>query len=388
LPEQEEPITAILRPTGDYRTGVLRALLLAAVGLGLAVCAASASTRSVGTLPPAEGRLNLVAFPGYAEAGGDDPRVNWVQPFVQKTGCKVRVRTVRSATELLDAVAHGTYDGVAAFGDVTQVLTGGGEVAPIDTSLIPSYRAVYPALRRLPQNREQGRVVGVPHGRGADLLLWRTDLVHPAPTSWDVLYDRRYAGKIGLYDTPITLAATAIHLGYRNPYELGKAQFLKVVRAAAEQSASVGAYWQDLTSALADYTGGNAIVGQVSPRLAALLRADQVPVATAAPSGGTAHSASWMLLSRARHPGCMYRWLDYILTGKPNAASARYLHEAPATPAACAYMDCKAAHAADEAWWRRLSFVRTPQHGCHDARGEACVDWFGWSDAWAEIRAG
>ena len=84
----------------------------------------------------------------------------------------------------------------------------------------------------------------------------------------------------------------------------------------------------------------------------------------------------------------MYRWLDYILSAKANAASARYLHEAPATPAACAYMDCRSAHAADEAWWSRLSFWRTPQRDCHDARGEACVDWFDWSDAWARIRSG
>jgi putative spermidine/putrescine transport system substrate-binding protein len=82
----------------------------------------------------------------------------------------------------------------------------------------------------------------------------------------------------------------------------------------------------------------------------------------------------------------MYRWLDYVLSPKANAASARYLHEAPATPAACAYMNCGAVHAADEPYWRRLSFWRTPQHDCHDRRGEACADWFDWSDAWARIR--
>jgi putative spermidine/putrescine transport system substrate-binding protein len=363
----------------------------------LAVCALAAVVLSAGAalaagagprLPAAETRLDLVAFPGYAEAGGDDPRVNWVTPFVQKTGCKVHVRTVRSSTELLDAVTHGSYDGVAAFGDVTQVLTGGREAQPIDTSLIPSYAAVYPALKRLPQNVDRGRVVGVPHGRGADLLLWRTDLVRPAPASWDVLYDSRYAGKIGLRDEPIMLALTALHLGYRNPHELGKAQFRRVVRAAAEQSANVGSYWQDLTRGLADYTGGNAIVGVVSARLSALLRADQVPVATTVPRGGTAHSASWMILSRARHLGCMYRWLDYILSGKANAKSARYLHEAPATPAACTYMSCEPVHAGDEAWWSRLSFWRTPQHDCRDGRGATCADWFDWSDAWALIRAG
>ena len=77
-----------------------------------------------------------------------------------------------------------------------------------------------------------------------------------------------------------------------------------------------------------------------------------------------------------------------ILSGKANAKSARYLDEAPATPAACAYMNCAAVHAADERWWSRLSFWRTPQPDCHDARGAVCVPWPDWSDAWAMIRSG
>jgi putative spermidine/putrescine transport system substrate-binding protein len=314
--------------------------------------------------------------------------VNWVTPFVQRTGCKVHVRTVRSSTELLDVVEHGHYDGVAAFGDVTQVLTGGRQVAPLNTALIPSYGSVYPALKRLIQNSTDGRVVGVPHGRGPDVLLWRSDRVRPDPAGWGALFRARHAGRIGVYDSPITLVDAALHLGYRNPYELDAAQFRAVVRLAAEQSAYAGSYWQDLTNALADYTGGNALVGEATPRLAALLRADNVPVRTATPAGGTARSASWMLLAGARHPGCMYRWLDYIVSPKANAASARYLGEAPATPAACAYMDCTAVHAGDEAWWSHLSFWRTPQHDCGDGRRAMCADWFAWSDAWAEIRSG
>jgi putative spermidine/putrescine transport system substrate-binding protein len=95
-----------------------------------------------------------------------------------------------------------------------------------------------------------------------------------------------------------------------------------------------------------------------------------------------------MLLKGARHPECMYAWLDYIVSGKANAASARYLHEAPATPAACRYMNCSRARAGNEAFWSRLRFWRTPQRDCHDARGQRCVDWFDWSDAWARIRSG
>jgi putative spermidine/putrescine transport system substrate-binding protein len=364
----------------------MRRLLVVA----LATLTAAGGAAAVGDGSPSgrklEHRLDLVAFPGYAEAGGDDPRVNWVTPFVQRTGCKVHVRTVRSSTELLEAVAHGRYDGVAAFGDVTQVLTGGHEVEPIDVDRLPHYGAVYAALKRLPQNLEGGSVVGIPHGRGPELLLWRTDVVQPAPAGWGVLYDHRYAGRVGLYDAAIGLAAAATQLGLRTPFELDRAQFRRVVRTAAEQSADAGFYWQDLTNALAAYTGGNGVVGEATPRLAALLRADAVPVATAVPPRSPGRSASWMLLSGARHPSCMYSWLDYILTAKANAASARYLHEAPATPAACAYMNCATVHASDERYWSRLSFWRTPQRACGDRRGATCADWFDWSDAWARIR--
>ena len=258
-----------------------------------------------------------------------------------------------------------------------------------NTALIPRYASVYPALKRLPQNVDDGKVVGVPHGRGADVLIWRTDRVRRAPTGWGVLFGSRYAGRIGLYDAAITLADTAIQLGFRNPYELDAKQFRAVVRLAAEQKASVGVYWQDLTNALADYTGGNALVGEATPRLAALLRADEVPVRTAVPAGGTARSVS---LARARTgrdtpaactagstTSCRRR-----RTRPPRVSSARRR----ATPAACAYMGCRAVHAGDEAWWSRLSFWRTPQRDCHDARGARCADWFEWSDAWAQIRSG
>jgi putative spermidine/putrescine transport system substrate-binding protein len=248
--------------------------------------------------------------------------VNWVTPFVQKTGCKVHVRTVRSSTELLDAVSNGRYDGVAAFGDVTQVLTGGHEVEPLDVSRIPHYRDIFPALKRLPQNLDGEKVVGVPHGRGPNLLLWRTDLVRPAPRSGDVLYDHRYAGRIGLYDAAVGLAPTAIPRS---------AQPVRARSRTVPQSRPCGrrpdaGYWQDLTNALADYTAETRSSARRA-RLAALLKGDKVPVATALPGLDRA-VGSWMLLAGARHPGCP---AGSTIVGEGHAASARYLHEAPAT---------------------------------------------------------
>ena len=68
---------------------------------------------------------------------------------------------------------------------------------------------------------------GVPHGRGANLLMWRTDDVKPAPTSWRAVWDENspYKGKVTAYDSPIYIADAALYLmktqldlGIKNPY--------------------------------------------------------------------------------------------------------------------------------------------------------------------------
>ena len=179
------------------------------------------------------------------------------------------------------------------------------------------------------------------------MLIWRTDRVRPAPAGWGC--SSTLATRAGSGCTTRRSRSRAPRSGSASGtrIELDARQFRAVVRLAAEQTASVGVYWQDLTNALADYTGGNALVGEATPRLAALLRADDVPVRTAVPRAGRRARPPGSC-SRARHPGCMYRWLDYIVSAKANAASARYLGEAPATPAACAYMSCRAVHAGDE----------------------------------------
>src|SRR6476659_688033 len=45
------------------------------------------------SLGAGEGALSLIAWAGYAENGSTDPKVDWVTPFEQKTGCKTSVKT-------------------------------------------------------------------------------------------------------------------------------------------------------------------------------------------------------------------------------------------------------------------------------------------------------
>ena len=50
---------------------------------------------------------------------------------------------------------------------------------PINLALIPNYADVFEGLKNQPHNTVDGVPYGVPHGRGANLLLFNTEVVTP-----------------------------------------------------------------------------------------------------------------------------------------------------------------------------------------------------------------
>ena len=107
-----------------------------ASGSGLKPAEARRS-RSVG---PGEGKLNIIAWAGYAEDGSTDPKVDWVTPFEKQTGCQVNVKIGNTSDEMVTLMRTGHYDGVSASGDATLRLIAGGDVAPVNTDLVPELR--------------------------------------------------------------------------------------------------------------------------------------------------------------------------------------------------------------------------------------------------------
>jgi putative spermidine/putrescine transport system substrate-binding protein len=104
----------------------------------------------------------------------------------------------------------------------------------------------------------------------------------------------------------------------------------------------------------------------------------------------TAWSDTWMISSKAKHPNCMYRWMDHIISPKANAGVAEWFGEAPSNRKACALTankdHCKIYHADDEAFFKKLAFWTTPTKQCGDSRGAVCKDYSEWVSAWTEIK--
>ena len=66
---------------------------------------------------------------------------------------------------------------VSASGDASLRLIAAGDVEPVNTDLVDNYADVYDYLKDRDWNSVDGQMYGVPHGYGANLLMWRTDVV-------------------------------------------------------------------------------------------------------------------------------------------------------------------------------------------------------------------
>ena len=388
-------------------------------GVVLAACAAlvaacSSSTTSGGgssTAPPkaeplsalgnGEGQLNLVAWPGYAEDGSNDPKVDWVHPFEQKTGCKVNIKIGNTSDEMVQLMRTGQYDGVSASGDATLRLIYAGDVAPVNTKLVPNYDTISPFLKDKAWNSVNGQMYGIPHGWGANLLMYNTDVVKGAPDSWGAVFPGapEYKGKVTAYDSPIYIADAALYLsktkpelGIKNPYSLTEDQLNAAADLLKEQHANIGEYWSDYTKAVQAFESGTSVIGTSWQVIANMLQSDnKVKIATVLPKeGSTGWSDTWMVSSKAKNPTCMYKWMDWITSPEVNAQVAEYFGEAPAQTKACEFTSdknfCATYHATDAAYAEKISYWTTPQKQCVDGSGNNCTAYSEWVDKWQQIK--
>ena len=383
--------------------------LMVAAALVLGACGAGGPAKAT---PPAslgagEGALNLVAWTNYVVGGTGGETVegapDWVTPFEEATGCKVTVRVGGGSSEMVELMKTGEYDGVSASGDATLRLIAGGDVAPVNTDLIPNYKNVFAGLKGQSYNTVDGQPYGVPHGRGANLLLFRTDVVPENTDSWSVVWDggSAYKGKVTAYDYEIYIADAAVYLmatkpdlKITNPYALDATQFKAAVDLLKEQRKNITTYWSAAQTEIDGFTSGDMVVGTSWQYQANVLEAAKVPniKAIKPKEGTTGWSDTWMISSKAKHPNCMYKWMDYIISPLANATVTVWFGEAPVSNEACAEAEkqapgqCDIFHAADEDYFKDVYYWNTPKKECLDGRGSICTEFSEWTKAWTEIK--
>ena len=403
-----------MRSTTTFRLGAVAA----AAALALTACGSSDGSGSGATATGAggfqvpdlkplsalgtpEGKVSVLAWPGYVEDGSTDPKVDWVTDFEKESGCQVTVKTFGTSDEAVQLMRTGQYDVVSASGDATLRLIASGDVEPVNTSLITNYPDIFDSLKNQPWNSVNGQMYGIPHGRGANLLMYRTDLVKPAPDSWSAVFTDAAAqsGKVTAYDSPIYIADAALYLmatkpdlGIKDPYALDEKQLAAAVDLLKAQAAHVGEYWSDYLKEIQAFKTGSSTVGTTWQVIANLAQAEKAPVEVVLPKeGSTGWSDTWMVGAKSQAKACAYKFIDHIVSPKTNAAIAEWFGEAPANRKACAETadpkHCEIFHAEDEEYFSKVHYWNTPIQACLDGRTDVkCTDYAAWTKAWTEIR--
>jgi putative spermidine/putrescine transport system substrate-binding protein len=381
-----------MRP--EIRSRMARIILGASITIPFAQAAmAVAPLTHIGK---GEGVLNVVAWEGYAQ---DD----WVKPFEAATGCMVHAKYAGSSDEMVALMRNGggdQYDVVSASGDATLRLIYGHNVQPINIKLIPAWKNFIPKLKSPDFNTVKGVHYGVSYEWGPNTLLYNTKAVTPAPTSWSVIYDNTYAGKITVPDNPIQIADAALYLsksqpslGITDPYELNQTQMDAVVALLKQQRPFIKKYWALASDEISLFTNGDAVVGAAWPYQTNTLQAAKVPVADTLPAEGvTGWADTWMISAKTPHPNCAYEWINWVTTPKVQAQQAIYFGETPANTLACKEMDaqqagsCAQYHAnAPASYFDAIKFWKTPLKECGNGKSD-CLDYQAWQRAWQVVK--
>ena len=377
---------------------VVAGLAVTAAGCGSSSSSKSGTTTTASNLPTSigkgEGKLSLIAWEGYTQP-------DWVKPFEKKTGCKVTAKYAGSSDEMVTLMRQGggQYDMVSASGDASVRLIRGGDVQPMNPKLIPDFKNFIGALKSPAHNTVDGVHYGISLQWGPNTLLYNTQKVKPAPTSWSVLYNPKYKGQITIPDNAIQIADAALYLsktqpdlGITDPYELNQKQFDAAVSLLKQQRPLLKKHWALASDEIDLFKNGDASLGASWPYQTNTLEADKVPVKDLIPKeGATGWADTWMLSSKSKHPNCAYMWTRWVSTPKVQAQQAIYFGETPANTKACAVMNqlsagsCKQYHAdAPASYFDSIKFWKTPLADCGNGKTD-CIDYNQWQKAWTEI---
>jgi putative spermidine/putrescine transport system substrate-binding protein len=341
----------------SFRLAVTALLLVASLAVYPHLHAGIGSAASFHKLG---GDLNLVAWEGYADK-------SWVLPFQQQTGCKIHATYAGSSDEMFSKFSAGggsAYDLVSASGDASLRFVQAHVVQPVDISKIPNWKDLAPQLKSPPHNTVGGKHYGVSFMWGPDNLIYSTKVFKSAPTSWSVIYDPKYKGKITIPDNPIQIADVAVYLGYKHPYNLNNAQLDKIKTVLLKQRPLIRKYWATAGDFDGLFKNGDAVVGSGWPLMTVQLKADHVPVADTVPKeGATGWTDTWMLSAHSQHQACAYAWMNYMLSPAVQKKVVAVTAYSPANLKTAALLGPKQSaqlHITDARYFNSLRFWQTP----------------------------
>lgn len=182
----------------------IAAFMTAALLFSCAPAAAETGQQAgAGTAPAAPTGVTINVYNwGEYISGGEDGSMNVSAEFTKRTGIKVNYTTFEDNESLYSKLAGGgaSYDVIFPSDYMISKMIQEKMVQKLDFSNIPNFRYIDKEYRN--QVYDPTNAYSVPYTWGVVGIFYNKKYVRETVDSWKILWDKKYAGKILMFDNP------------------------------------------------------------------------------------------------------------------------------------------------------------------------------------------
>lgn len=187
--------------------------------------------------------LHVAGWDAYADPEQRNKTIGY-ESFEKKTGYRIEFTPLSNLDEIIHhAESNQHVDVLIISNEGIEILKKMNLVQALDLNNIPYYQDLHPGLRYNRWSQFDGKVYAVPWAWGPTGLLYNSEQVEE-PDSWNILWDKKYKGKVSLWDDVSMIWITALSLGYKNVYNLTQTQLDAVKKKLLLLNDQVNTYYK------------------------------------------------------------------------------------------------------------------------------------------------
>ena len=251
---------------------------------------------------------------------------NLIYQFEEETGIKVNYQTAESNEALYSLLKTGAgdYDVIVPSDYMIARLIAEDMLAELDYSSIPNYEKIdaqYKGLSFDPENKYT-----VPYTWGTLGIIYNTTMVDEPITSWDAMFDEKYAGNVLMIrNSRDALAAALLDLGYDlNTTDESQIREAYELLASAKEKGVYQAFVMD--EVFQKMEGGNAAIAMYYAGDYLTMLENNPDLAYVVPEEGSNWFVDAMcILKGAQNVEEAHEWINFIASTESNLANMDYI---------------------------------------------------------------
>ena len=308
--------------------------VLRGIAAGAAACALVAVLIVTGRSANTERVVNVCSWGEYIDE-------SLIDEFEQKTGITVNYQTAESNEALYSLIEMGgaDFDVIVPSDYMVARLIDEGLLAELNYDNIPNYALIgdqYKGLSYDPENKYT-----VPYTWGTLGIIYNTTMVDEEITSWDAMFDTKYAGQVLMINNSRdAMAAALLDLGYSiNTTDEGQLQEAFELLAGAKKDGVYQAFVMD--QVFQKMEGGNAAIAMYYAGDYLTMLENNEDLRFVIPDEGSNWFVDAMcVLKTSQHKAEAEEWINFIASTTSNLANMDYIwYASPNTEALAQYPD-------------------------------------------------